>query len=112
MSLFSGLIGEAHAAPAPAGAPPGIESFFLLIAFFAVFYFLMIRPQLKRQKEHRKLVAELKVGDEVVTNGGIVGRVSALDDQFLAVEIARGVEVRLQRQAVGQVLPKGTVKLG
>lgn len=110
---MSGLISNAHAqAPAAGGAPPGIESLFLLIAFFAVFYFLMIRPQLKRQKEHRKMVSEMKAGDEVVISGGVLGRVSALDEQFISVEIARGVEIRVQRQAVSQLLPKGTVKFG
>jgi preprotein translocase subunit YajC len=105
-----GLIRDAHAQQGPMGAPPGVESFFLLIAFFAVFYFLMIRPQLKRQKEHRKLVSEIKPGDEVVTSGGLLGRITAADEQYLTLEVARGVEIRVQRQAVGQVLPKGTFK--
>jgi preprotein translocase subunit YajC len=83
---------------------------FFVLALFVVFYFMMIRPQMKRQKEHRKMVAEIKAGDEVVVAGGLAGRVARVTDQYLAVEIADGVEVKVQRQAVGQVLPKGTLK--
>jgi len=81
-----------------------------VLALFVVFYFMMIRPQMKRQKEHRKMVADIKAGDEVVVAGGLAGRVARVTDQYLAVEIADGVEVKVQRQAVGQVLPKGTLK--
>jgi preprotein translocase subunit YajC len=81
-----------------------------LILMFVVFYFLLIRPQTKRAKEHRALIAALEVGAEVATNGGILGKVTAVTDQFVTVEIADGVNVKLQRHMVAQVLPKGTLK--
>jgi preprotein translocase subunit YajC len=77
---------------------------------FVVLYFVMIRPQMKKQKEHRTMVEALAKGDEVVTAGGLLGRVSKLGDNFISVEIANGVEVQLQRSAVAQVLPKGSIK--
>ena len=81
-----------------------------LVLMFVVLYFVMIRPQMKRQKEHRAMVEALGKGDDVATSGGILGRVVDLDEQFLFVEIAAGVKVQVQRSAVVQVLPKGTVK--
>jgi len=80
-----------------------------LLLMFAVLYFVMIRPQIKRQKEHRTMVEALAKGDEVATAGGIIGRVTQLGEQFLHVEIAQGVQVQIQRSAVVQVLPKGTL---
>lgn len=108
MSMF---ISDAFAEQAPAGAAaaPGFESMFFVLALFVVFYFMMIRPQMKRQKEHRKMISEIKAGDEVVVAGGLAGRVVRVSEQFLAVEIAHGVEVKVQKQAVGQLLPKGTL---
>ena len=81
-----------------------------LILMFVVLYFVMIRPQMKRQKEHKAMVEALAKGDEVVIGGGLLGRVSRLSESFLHVEIANGVEVQVQRAAVVQVLPKGTFK--
>ena len=81
-----------------------------LVLMFVVLYFVMIRPQMKKQKEHRAMVEALAKGDEVVTGGGILGRVSKLGDNFIGVEIANGVEIQIQRSAVVQVLPKGTLK--
>jgi preprotein translocase subunit YajC len=81
-----------------------------LILMFVVFYFLLIRPQTKRAKEHRALLAALEVGAEVVTNGGILGKVTQLGEQYLTLEIADGVSVKIQRATVAQVLPKGTLK--
>jgi preprotein translocase subunit YajC len=81
-----------------------------LVLIFVVFYFLLIRPQTKRAKEHRTMVAALEVGAEVVTNGGILGKVTEVSEQFLTIEIASGVNIKLQRAAVAQVLPKGTLK--
>jgi preprotein translocase subunit YajC len=81
-----------------------------LILIFVVFYFLLIRPQSKRAKEHRKMVAELKAGDEVVTSGGVLGRITEAGEQFLKVEVADGVELKVQRTTVSMVMPKGTFK--
>jgi preprotein translocase subunit YajC len=109
---FISTVHAADPAPAaPAGAAPGpsLASFLPLIIIFVIFYFLLIRPQSKRAKEHKAMVAALAKGDEVVVNG-MLGRVASLDDSILTVEIAKGVEVRVQRHAVTQVLPKGTVK--
>ena len=81
-----------------------------LVLMFVVLYFVMIRPQMKKQKEHRTMLQALAKGDEVATSGGVLGKVTKLGDNLLSVEIASGVEVQLQRSAVVQVLPKGTIK--
>ena len=81
-----------------------------LVLMFVVLYFVMIRPQMKRQKEHRAMIDAIAKGDEVVVGGGMLGKVSRLSEQYLHVEIASGVEVQIQRAAVVQVLPKGTIK--
>ena len=81
-----------------------------LVLMFAVLYFVMIRPQMKKQKEHRAMIDALAKGDEVVTAGGLLGRISRIGDSHIGVELAAGVEVQMQRQAVVQVLPKGTLK--
>ena len=81
-----------------------------LVLMFVVLYFVMIRPQMKKQKEHRAMVEALAKGDEVVTAGGLLGKVSKIGETFIGVEIANGVEVQLQRSAVVQVLPKGSIK--
>jgi len=96
---------------APAAAPGNpLFSFLPLIALFVIFYFLMIRPQMKRQKEHRNMVSALAKGDEIVSNGGIAGRVEDVGESFLTVEIAPNVKIKLQKGAISQVLPKGTLK--
>ncbi len=82
----------------------------MMIALFGIMYFLMIRPQMKRAKEHRELIAKLAKGDEVITNGGIAGRVEELGENFITVDIAEGVRVKMQRAAIVAVLPKGTLK--
>jgi preprotein translocase subunit YajC len=99
-------------AQTPAAAPQGggIESMLLILAMFAVLYFLMIRPQMKRAKEHKTMVEGLQKGDEVITAGGILGRITRVDDQYVTVSLAEGVEVQMQRHAVQTVLPKGTIK--
>ena len=105
------LISTAAAQAAPAaGQPSALMQFLPLVLIFVVFYFLLIRPQSKRAKEHAAMVAALEVGAEVVTSGGILGKVVELGDQFLTVEIADGVKVKVQRHTVTQVLPKGTLK--
>jgi len=99
----------AEAAPAAAQGSP-LASLIPLIILFAVFYFMLIRPQMKRAKEHRKLISELAKGDEVVTNGGLAGRLTKVGDSFVTMEVAEGVEVKMQKEAVTAVLPKGTLK--
>jgi preprotein translocase subunit YajC len=81
-----------------------------IILMFIVLWFIMIRPQMKRAKEHKKMVEELQKGDEIITAGGIVGRVSKLSEAYLTLEVADSVEMRIQRSAVQVVLPKGTIK--
>jgi len=81
-----------------------------LLLMFVVLYFVMIRPQMKRQKEHRAMIEALAKGDEVATAGGLLGKVTRLGDTHIGLELAEGVEVQLQRNAVVQVLPKGTIK--
>ncbi len=103
----------AQTAPAAAGGSDmqsSLMSMLPLVLMFVVLYFVMIRPQMKRQKEHRTMVEALARGDEVATAGGLLGKVTRLGDVYLGVEIANGVEVTLQRSAVVQVLPKGTIK--
>ena len=84
--------------------------FLFLIVIFAVFWFLLIRPQQKRQKEHKALVEGLSKGDEVVTNGGLLGKITKVGDNFVTLEIADGLKVQVQRVAVAQLMPKGTMK--
>jgi preprotein translocase subunit YajC len=100
----------AEAAPAAGGQPDPIMSFLPLIIIFVIFYFLLIRPQSKRAKEHKNMVASLGKGDEVVTNGGLLGKIVELDDNFISIEVADGIQVRVQRQAVSSLMPKGTIK--
>ena len=105
------LIASASAQTAGGAAPGGAFVQLLpLLLIFVVFYFLLIRPQAKRAKEHRSMVGALAVGDEVETSGGILGKVTETGDQFMTVEIADGVRVKVQRQTISRVLPKGTLK--
>ncbi len=105
------LISDAWAqAPAGGAADGGLLSLLPLVLIFVVFYFLLIRPQQKRAKEHKKMVETLKNGDEVVTNGGTLGKVTAVGEQFVTLEVAAGVEIKVQRQAIQMMLPKGTLK--
>ena len=84
---------------------------FSLIAMFVLMYFLLIRPQQKRAKEHKKLLKGLKKGDEVVTNGGVIGKVTSVDESFATIEISDGVIVKVQKQGINQKMPKGSAKL-
>jgi preprotein translocase subunit YajC len=108
------IISQAFAQTAPAASGGGTESSLLsllpLVLMFVVLYFIMIRPQMKRQKEHKAMVEALAKGDEVVTSGGVLGRVSKLGETYLHVEVASGVELQVQRASIVQVLPKGTLK--
>jgi len=109
---MSFLISDAMAAAAaPAGQAEGsFFSLFMIAAIFILFYFMLIRPQNKRAKEHRDMIGKLQKGDEVVTSGGIIAKVSSIDEQYVKVSIAEGIEISLQRSAVSAVLPKGTLK--
>ena len=107
------FISSAFAQTAPAAgvdASSSLMSMLPLVLMFVVLYFVMIRPQMKKQKEHKAMVEALAKGDEVITAGGLLGKVSKLGDNFIGVEVANGVEVQLQRSAVVQVLPKGSIK--
>ncbi len=88
----------------------GLFSLLPMVLIFVVFYFLLIRPQQKRAKEHRNMAAGLAKGDEVVTNGGALGKIIEVGDHFLTVEIAQGINIKVQRAAISQMMPKGTVK--
>jgi preprotein translocase subunit YajC len=93
-------------------AAPGssLMSFLPLIVIFAVFYFMLIRPQMKRAKEHKQLVSQLGKGDEVITNGGLLGKITDVSDSFVTLELADNLQIKLQRSAVANVMPKGTIK--
>lgn len=103
-------ISAAQAAESGASQADPLTSLLPLILIFVIFYFLLIRPQAKRQKEHQKMVQELQSGEEIVTNGGVAGQITALGEQFVTVRISEGVEVKVQRHAIAAVLPKGTLK--
>ncbi len=108
------FISSAFAQTAPAAAEGGLmgslTGMLPLVLMFVVLYFIMIRPQMKRQKEHRAMIEAITKGDEIATAGGLLGKVSRMGEGFLHIEIAEGVEVQIQRSAVSQVLPKGTLK--
>ena len=109
------FISSAFAQTAPAAAAGGdmqstLMSMLPLVLMFVVLYFVMIRPQMKKQKEHRAMLEALAKGDEVVTSGGMLGKVSKLGESHVGLEVASGVEVQIQRSAVVQVLPKGSIK--
>ena len=108
------FISQAFAQTAPAAAAGDTQSTLFsmlpLVLMFVVLYFIMIRPQMKKQKEHKAMIEAIAKGDEVVIAGGVLGRVAKLGDQFLSVEVAQGVELQVQRGSVVQVLPKGTFK--
>ena len=93
------------------GAPGGsLASFLPIIIIFVLFYFVLIRPQNKRQKEHRQMVEALAVGDEIVSGGGVLGKITEVGEQFVTVEVANNVAVKIQKHTISQVLPKGTIK--
>ncbi len=109
MSLF---INTAHAAAAPAPAGGGMEMIIMLAVFGLVFYFMIYRPQAKRMKEHKSLMSALSKGDEVLTQGGIVGKITKVSDEkdFIVVSISESTEVTVQKGSINAVLPKGTMK--
>ncbi|NIR28638.1 MAG: preprotein translocase subunit YajC [Gammaproteobacteria bacterium] len=103
------LIPDAYAQGGGTGGDPFL-GILPIIFLFVIFYFLLIRPQQKRAKEHKKMVEGLSKGDEVVTNGGLLGRITKVGDHFVTLEIADSLEVRVQRNAVAALMPKGTMK--
>ncbi len=108
MSFFISIAEAAEpAAQAPGG---GFGSLLIFVPLIVLMYFLMIRPQQKRIKEHQALLGSLSKGDEIATSGGILGKITALDDNFVTLKIAQNVEIKVQKSSVGAVLPKGTIK--
>ena len=108
MSLFIASAHAQEAGPSPAGGD--MFQILFLVGLFVLFYFIAIRPQRKRQKEHGEMVSALGKGDEVVTTSGILGKVTALDDNYMVLNVANNVEMKFQRVHVHAVLPKGTLK--
>jgi preprotein translocase subunit YajC len=104
------LISTAYAQAAGAAQPNVWVQMLPLVLIFVVFYFLLIRPQTKKAKEHREMISKLQNGDEVVTAGGILGRIVEISDGFVTLEVASGVKIKVQRFQVGQLMPKGTLK--
>ena len=105
------IISSAYAqAAAPAGGDPGFIGFLPIILMFVLLYFLMIRPQMKRAKETKAMIQALQKGDEVITAGGVLGRISKMGEAYVTIEIAPNTEVSVQKAAVQTVLPKGTLK--
>lgn len=100
----------AEAGPAGAAAADPIASLLLPIGLVVLFYFFLIRPQSKRQKEQRQMVSDLQKGEEIITSGGILGKITSLSDDFITLEIAKDVSLNIQRSAVQTIMPKGTIK--
>ena len=105
--LINPAFAQAPGASTPGG---GIESLLLIVLMFGVLYFLMIRPQMKRAKEHKQLIEAPQKGDEVIAAGGLLGRISKLGENYITLEVADNVEIQIQRAAVQLALPKGTLK--
>ncbi len=110
MFISSAFAQTAPAAAAEGGMQSSLMSMLPLVLMFVVLYFVMIRPQMKKQKEHRAMIDALAKGDEVVTGGGLLGKVAKLTESTVSLEVANGVEIQIQRSAVVQILPKGSVK--
>lgn len=108
-SLLGLLINDAYAQAGGAQQSP-VPMFIWMAVLIAIFYFLLIRPQQKRQKEHRQMVTDLSAGDEIVTGGGVLGKVTEVGEQFLTVEISPNVSIKVQKHTVAAVMPQGTVK--
>jgi preprotein translocase subunit YajC len=107
---MNGLIPEAHA-QAGAAAPGGqLAPLLMMVLFIVIFYFLLIRPQQKKAKEHQAMLTALSVGDEVVTAGGILGKVAAIGEGVVTLEVAQGVQIKVQKFQVSSLVPKGTLK--
>jgi preprotein translocase subunit YajC len=109
-SLLSFFISDAHAQAAGAAGAASQFSLLLPVVFIGVIYFLMIRPQQKKQKEHRAMMDAIVAGNEVVTGGGVLGKVTAVGDQFVTVEVADGIAIKVQKHTISAVVPKDTIK--
>ena len=107
---MNGLITDAWAQAAPGAGGGQFQFALLMAAFIALFYFMLIRPQQRRAKEHQALLTKLASGDEVVTSGGLLGRITDVGDTFVTLEVADGVRVKVQKVQIGQLMPKGTLK--
>jgi preprotein translocase subunit YajC len=107
---MNALIPVAWAQAAPGSSSSQMAPLLMMVVFIVIFYFLLIRPQQKKAKEHQALVSKLSAGDEVVTTGGILGRVTDVGDNFITLEIADGVRVKVQKFQVASLMPKGTLK--
>jgi preprotein translocase subunit YajC len=107
---MNALIPDAWAQAGAPGGASGIAPIAMMVVFIAIFYFLLIRPQQKKAKEHQSLISKLSTGDEVVTTGGLLGRVVEVGDTFLTLEIADGVRVKVQKFQIASLMPKGTLK--
>jgi preprotein translocase subunit YajC len=104
------FVQDAFAQSASASQESSLATFLPLIILFVVFYFFLIRPQMKKTKEHAKMVNSLAIGDEIVSVGGLLGKITALGNNFVQVEVAASVSVKIQKTAVAQVMPAGTDK--
>jgi preprotein translocase subunit YajC len=104
------LIPDAFAQASPPGPGSQFMPIIMMVVFVVIFYFLLIRPQQKKAKEHQALVSKLSTGDEVVTTGGILGKVTEIGDSFVTLEVAEGVRMKVQKFQVGSLMPKGTLK--
>jgi preprotein translocase subunit YajC len=104
------FISDALAQAAPTPQDPGMAGLIMPLAILLIFFFLFVLPQQRRTKEHKKMVQSLSKGSEVVTNGGLLGRVVELDDNFVQLEIAENIHVHVQRHAISSMMPKGTYK--
>lgn len=103
------LISNAYAQTAPAQGGNG-SFLIMMVLFFGIFYFMLMRPQMKQAKEHKKLIENLAKGDEVIAGGGILGKISEVGDNFIVLEVAKDTEIKIQKHAVNAVMPKGTIK--
>ena len=109
---MNGLISSAYAQTSTPAAGGGMGQILILVVFVVIFYFMLIRPQQKRAKEQQSMLSKLASGDEVATSGGLLGRITDVGDTLVTLELAEGVRVKVQKSAVSQLLPKGTMKSG
>jgi preprotein translocase subunit YajC len=107
---MNSLISPAYGQAAASSSGGGLSQILILVVFVAIFYFMLIRPQQKRMKDQQAMLSKLASGDEVVTSGGILGRITEVGETFVTLEVAEGVRIRVQRGQISQLMPKGTLK--